>query len=243
MLSKTVRLAIIFIILATVIILNWTNAIASEIVVLIGDKDRYDQGLPPCIGPNCADINNLPAGYCPNPFYDVTDCCMNANFTFTYLFQYSIPPGECADSAFITINALDVETMGDSGTAPQYPSLDGIQLTQALHSVPQPWGSPGQSDLYTTETVFDLNPVIDKLNDGQAIFQFPAGTAGDNVAFDFVELHIFTSSSCPDIYKMGDANCDSKVTVSDVVYLINYLFKGGPEPCSSCVSISCECIH
>ena len=30
--------------------------------------------------------------------------------------------------------------------------------------------------------------------------------------------------------KIGDANMDGKVTVSDVVYLINYLFKGGPEP-------------
>jgi len=28
----------------------------------------------------------------------------------------------------------------------------------------------------------------------------------------------------------GDANADAKVTVSDVVYLVNYLFKGGPEP-------------
>ena len=28
----------------------------------------------------------------------------------------------------------------------------------------------------------------------------------------------------------GDANGDGKVTVSDVVYLINYLFKGGPPP-------------
>jgi hypothetical protein len=28
----------------------------------------------------------------------------------------------------------------------------------------------------------------------------------------------------------GDANADGKVTVSDVIFLINYLFKGGPEP-------------
>ncbi len=28
----------------------------------------------------------------------------------------------------------------------------------------------------------------------------------------------------------GDANQDAKVTVSDVVHLVNYLFKGGPEP-------------
>jgi len=34
----------------------------------------------------------------------------------------------------------------------------------------------------------------------------------------------FASSVC------GDANNDGKVTISDVVYLINYLFKGGPAP-------------
>lgn len=242
MLLKIARLTTILFILAIVLSSDWNNASASEIVVLIGDKDRYDQGMPPCTGPNCADINNLPAGNCPTPIYNATDCSMNANFTFTYFFQYSVPPGECVDSAFIIVNALDVEPMGDSGTAPQYPSLDGIQLTQALHSVPQPWGSPGQSDHYATETKFNLNQVKDKLNDGQAIFQFPAGTAGDNVAFDFVELHIFTSVSCSVPYKMGDANCDTRITVSDVVYLVNYLFKGGPLPCSECVSITCPCI-
>jgi hypothetical protein len=31
-------------------------------------------------------------------------------------------------------------------------------------------------------------------------------------------------------YVCGDANSDSSATVSDVVYLINYLFKGGPVP-------------
>jgi hypothetical protein len=30
--------------------------------------------------------------------------------------------------------------------------------------------------------------------------------------------------------KCGDANLDGKVSVSDVVYLINFLFKGGPAP-------------
>jgi hypothetical protein len=243
MLSRTVKLTMVFLAFLIITSSIWIIASASEVVVLIGDKDRYDQGLPPCIGPNCADINNLPAGNCPIPVYNATDCSMNANYAFTYFFQYSLPLGECADSAFIIINALDVEPMGDSGTTPQYPSLDGIQLTQALHSVPHPWGSPGQSDLYTTETTFNLNQVKDELNDGQAFFQFPAGTEGDNVAFDFVELHIFTSASasCSIPYKMGDANCDTKVTVSDVVYLINYLFKGGPVPCSTCVSISCPC--
>lgn len=29
----------------------------------------------------------------------------------------------------------------------------------------------------------------------------------------------------------GDVNCDDKISVSDCVYLINYLFRGGPPPC------------
>lgn len=36
-------------------------------------------------------------------------------------------------------------------------------------------------------------------------------------------------------FQIGDVNCDGKVTVSDVVYLINYLFKGGPPPCRKTV--------
>jgi hypothetical protein len=32
----------------------------------------------------------------------------------------------------------------------------------------------------------------------------------------------------------GDANSDGKVSVSDVVYLISYLFKGGAEPFPPC---------
>jgi len=31
-------------------------------------------------------------------------------------------------------------------------------------------------------------------------------------------------------FRCGDANGDSSVSVSDVVYLINYLFKRDPEP-------------
>jgi len=31
-------------------------------------------------------------------------------------------------------------------------------------------------------------------------------------------------------FKYGDANADNKITVGDVVYLISYLFKGGPPP-------------
>ncbi len=35
--------------------------------------------------------------------------------------------------------------------------------------------------------------------------------------------------TCPG-KKAADVNCDGKVTVADVLYLVNYLFKGGPAP-------------
>ena len=31
-------------------------------------------------------------------------------------------------------------------------------------------------------------------------------------------------------FEHGDANANGQVTIADVVYLINYFFKGGPEP-------------
>jgi hypothetical protein len=37
-------------------------------------------------------------------------------------------------------------------------------------------------------------------------------------------------NDCVDMIICGDANRDKEVTISDVVYIINYLFKGGPEP-------------
>ncbi len=42
---------------------------------------------------------------------------------------------------------------------------------------------------------------------------------------------VFVKASIPiTAYKPGDANHDMTVTVTDVIHLINYLFKGGPPP-------------
>jgi len=35
----------------------------------------------------------------------------------------------------------------------------------------------------------------------------------------------------PDPVPAGDANCDNAINVGDVVHIVNYVFKGGPEPC------------
>jgi hypothetical protein len=53
------------------------------------------------------------------------------------------------------------------------------------------------------------------------------------------ELRISSTALSPDQFLEFrpipcDCNCDGKVTVSDVICLINYLFKCGPPPCQNC---------
>lgn len=43
--------------------------------------------------------------------------------------------------------------------------------------------------------------------------------------------YLFRHCPPPVPYESGDANCDGIIDLVDVVYFINYLFKGGPEPC------------
>lgn len=39
----------------------------------------------------------------------------------------------------------------------------------------------------------------------------------------------------------GDVNCDNQVTVSDLTYLTNYLFRGGPPPCPTLLAGDVNC--
>ncbi len=40
-------------------------------------------------------------------------------------------------------------------------------------------------------------------------------------------------SNCPHLSRT-DSNCDRTINVLDVVYLIAYVFRGGPKPCDPC---------
>jgi len=52
-------------------------------------------------------------------------------------------------------------------------------------------------------------------------------TARASTSTNFEELPGYISTAT---FVHGDANADGDVTISDVVYLVNYLFKDGPEP-------------
>jgi len=41
-------------------------------------------------------------------------------------------------------------------------------------------------------------------------------------------------SPCP---AAADVNCDARVTSSDIIYLVSFVFKGGPAPCNACTTV------
>jgi hypothetical protein len=38
----------------------------------------------------------------------------------------------------------------------------------------------------------------------------------------------------PDPLEAGNVNCDEVVNVSDAVFILNFIFSGGDEPCHNC---------
>ena len=38
----------------------------------------------------------------------------------------------------------------------------------------------------------------------------------------------------PDPLEVADVNCKDSIDIDDIVYLITYIFAGGPEPCAGC---------
>jgi len=72
----------------------------------------------------------------------------------------------------------------------------------------------------------DFNPAYHTTGDRISIFDMPYFI--DFAKAGIASLVIVAQPIPQFIY--GDANGDGKVTVSDAIYLINYLFKGGPAP-------------
>ena len=53
------------------------------------------------------------------------------------------------------------------------------------------------------------------------------GVIGTSQSTNFYGLQGYVNTAA---FEHGDANADGKVTIADVVYIINYLFKWGPDP-------------
>ena len=69
-----------------------------------------------------------------------------------------------------------------------------------------------------------------KSNSGCDRYIFAGGQSSAIGSGTSTNFNLYAGFVYPIVVKCGDANADGKITVSDVVYLVNYLFKGGPVP-------------
>ena len=46
-----------------------------------------------------------------------------------------------------------------------------------------------------------------------------------------VDVNVHAQVNAPLATVNGDVNCDEKIDIADAVYLLNWLFLGGPKPC------------
>jgi len=125
------------------------------------------------------------------------------------------------DDVFPSTDTLSLETL-----SPQL--FEIIPLTPNTHSLKVKWF------------------VNDQLKSSENPFNFTSSSAGSfivkGIVYDSTEmvlddpLNLLVDSKewqvtvIPGDYLCGDANQNDTVNVSDVVFIINYLFKGGPEP-------------
>ncbi len=71
----------------------------------------------------------------------------------------------------------------------------------------------------------DVGYDVQQTSDGSYIV---VGATAD--PYGLSDLYLLKISAFPEPGIRGDANGDGRVTISDVVYLVNYLFRGGPPP-------------
>jgi hypothetical protein len=101
-------------------------------------------------------------------------------------------------------------------------------------SEPNPWDTV-RYDLYiSTSSVFhpDSTVIYDSLLSSQYTDTLNLGRYYWTVKAYDIQAEVWSDDTlCFYFFEIGDVNCDGSVTISDVVYIINYLFRGGPAPC------------
>ena len=83
-------------------------------------------------------------------------------------------------------------------------------------------GSPSDLSSILTAKMIDLNP-------GDSV-KLDFALVSTRTSLDSLKASVSKARAMVATYSHGDANGDKKVTISDVVYIINYLFKGGLAP-------------
>jgi hypothetical protein len=118
------------------------------------------------------------------------------------------------------------------------------------HNEPGPNGISKDPLLFPDYTLSAISPCIDR-GDPDPQYNDPDGSRNDIGAYCLPEYlcgdinndgqvnvtditSLFLLGEQPLHFVAADCNCDAIVNISDIVYLVHYLFSGGPKPCAEC---------
>ena len=128
--------------------------------------------------------------------------------------------------------------------ANQNPGESYIDSTKKLLDIFALWGvSPGVDSLpandttlctifFTTGSLWESDLVV-KIDTYSVVLPYKSLvlTEASYPPIDWIPVYIPGILQGEFIPENGDVNCDRKIAIEDVVYLVNYLFKSGPPPC------------
>jgi outer membrane protein assembly factor BamB len=125
----------------------------------------------------------------------------------TYLPSITVRNYRATPQSFDVVCLIDTQGYYLYGDTVHLPVLNGGSITQATFS---PWTIEPDSGINFRVTAVTLLP------------------ADDNPINDTLFKEVISAVDVP--FTHGDANADGKISVTDAVYLINYLFRSGLSP-------------
>ena len=152
---------------------------------------------------------------------------IKAQYSFTYTASITQKVGNFGDST------LFESTLTNTGDSADLYDVDMIEKPPT----PESWWMAFCSAGICWDSSYTHAPIPTSLAPGESSYVLPEimprtfGTA--NVTMRITSRanpSLSDSITFTLVLIRGDANSDGKISVSDVVYMINYLFKGGPAP-------------
>lgn len=157
--------------------------------------------------------------------------------SFSALQAYEVETGTIGNSYALKIKNQGVDTLKEMAVAMVSSPSWVLNFSPTFIIL----GNIAPADSVTANFSFDVAPELDSLP-GELEFQLTIST-GDlwkkylllYVVKRLVNSNPQSDGGCCDIsvyelYTPGDANWDEKITLADIIYVINYVFKNGPEP-------------
>lgn len=153
------------------------------------------------------------------------------------LRAYEVETGTIGNSYALKIKNQGIDTLKEMAVAMVSSPAWVLNFSPTFINL----GNIAPADSVTANFSFDVAPGLDSLP-GEIEFQLTIST-GDlwkkylllYVVKRLVNSNPQSDGGCCDIseyelYTPGDANWDERITLPDIIYVINYVFKNGPEP-------------